>query len=181
MIPTDPQPSPPHSEPPTFGDSRRPALGHRGEYWVILQGLLLLALVLVPRQPMVAFIPISPAVEIIARAIAGILGGLGVVFVLRGMIDLGKNLTPLPYPRSEGQLVQTGIYRWVRHPLYSGLILLTLAWSCFTLSWSQLLVSLILALILNAKASREEQWLEEKYPDYSSYRQQVKKLIPWLY
>jgi protein-S-isoprenylcysteine O-methyltransferase Ste14 len=181
MIPPEPQPSPPNSKPFTIGNGPRPALGHRGEYWVLLQGLLLLALVLVPKQPIADFIPISQTGKTMARAIAGVLGGIGMIAVLRGIIDLGKNLTPLPYPRSEGQLVQAGIYGWVRHPLYSGLILLTLAWSCFTLSWSQLLISLILALILNAKASREEQWLTEKYPEYSSYCQQVKKLIPWLY
>lgn len=106
----------------------------------------------------------------------------GAVFLLaRGITELGQSLTPLPYPRDDGELVQTGVYRVIRHPLYGGLILAALGWTILQVSLSHLAGTIALFLFFDAKASREENWLVEKYPDYAEYRQQVKKLIPWMY
>jgi protein-S-isoprenylcysteine O-methyltransferase Ste14 len=97
------------------------------------------------------------------------------------VLDLGRNLTPLPFPKASGSLVQTGIYGWVRHPLYGGLVLGALSWAIFHLSFSHLLGVLVLLLFFNAKADREETWLLQTYPEYAEYRTHVKKLLPWLY
>ena len=108
--------------------------------------------------------------------------GLGaLVLIIKGLIDLGKNLTPLPYPIDNGELVQTGIYGIVRHPLYSGGILTALGWTIFQFSLSHLIATVILVIFFDIKSSHEETWLVEKYPDYSDYRQKVKKLIPGIY
>ncbi len=77
--------------------------------------------------------------------------------------------------------MQTGVYGIVRHSLYSGLILGTFALSLWWLSLTHLVVSIALFLVLNTKASKEEVWLAERYPDYPAYQQRVKKLIPWIY
>ena len=58
-----------------------------------------------------------------------IIAALALVLLVKGLSDLGHSLTPLPYPRDDGQLVQTGVYSLVRHSLYSGLILGTFALS----------------------------------------------------
>jgi protein-S-isoprenylcysteine O-methyltransferase Ste14 len=99
----------------------------------------------------------------------------------KGLLDLGQNLTPLPYPKEDGQLVQSGIYSIVRHPLYTGLIALALSWSVFQVSLSHLLATAIVFTFFDAKSRREEAWLTQKYSDYAEYQQQVKKLIPGLY
>ncbi len=44
-----------------------------------------------------------------------------------------------------------------------------------------LIASALLLKFFDLKASREETWLTEKYPDYSQYSQRVKKLIPGIY
>jgi protein-S-isoprenylcysteine O-methyltransferase Ste14 len=87
----------------------------------------------------------------------------------------------LPHPRDDGQLVQTGIYGLVRHPLYSGVISLTLAYAGWQMSWVHLAGSIGLLLFFNAKASKEEVWLTTKFPEYTSYCLIVKKLIPGIY
>jgi protein-S-isoprenylcysteine O-methyltransferase Ste14 len=69
----------------------------------------------------------------------------------------------------------------VRHPLYGGIILAAGGWVVFTLSWPHSLGLLAIILLLDRKATAEEQWLAQKYPDYAAYRQRVKKLIPWIY
>ncbi len=154
--------------------------GQRGEYWVLAQGLLLLGFALLPvhRSPLLQ--PSALIVYFMWAVAAGL--GLGAaVLVLKGLVDLGRNLTPLPYPVESGELVRSGVYGIVRHPLYSGLVLAALGWAIFQVSLSHLLGAIVLFLFFDAKANREENWLVEKYPDYADYRLQVKKLLPWLY
>jgi len=38
-----------------------------------------------------------------------------------------------------------------------------------------------LALVLHAKAVREERWLRERYPEYRDYEQRVKRFVPWVW
>lgn len=164
-----------------WGFSRDSWKGARGEYWVLGQGLLLLAFGVVPRWSVVSVENLPPEAAIALRLFALLLAGLAAMLLGKGLIDLGPSLTPLPYPREDGQLVQTGVYGWVRHCLYSGLILGTLAYSLWQLSLSHLGIALALFVLLDAKARQEEVWLVARYPDYGDYRSRVKKLIPWIY
>jgi len=154
--------------------------GGRGEYWVLLQGVFLIGYAFIPvYHPEVLLI--QPPSLYVIWAIATLIGLMALVLLVRGLLDLGANLTPLPFPRDEGQLVQSGIYGLVRHPLYGGLILATFAWAVFQISLSHLIGAIALFLFLNAKANREEIWLRQKYPDYDDYQHRVKKLLPWLF
>ncbi|MBE9140728.1 isoprenylcysteine carboxylmethyltransferase family protein [Nodosilinea sp. LEGE 07088] len=155
--------------------------GQRGEYWVLAQLALLVVFALVPVYPSAARELVPLTVQYGLRGVASAIALLALVLLGKGLIDLGPSLTPLPYPRDDGELVQTGVYGLVRHSLYSGLILGTFALSLGRLSLSHLAVNLALLAVLNAKASQEEVWLQARYPDYSDYRQRVKKLIPWVY
>jgi protein-S-isoprenylcysteine O-methyltransferase Ste14 len=155
--------------------------GERGEYLVLLQGALLIGFVLLPVYRPVGWAIDSPALLSVRWGIAVALGLGASVLIIKGLLDLGRNLTPLPYPREDGQLVKSGVYSIVRHPLYSGLIFAAFSWVVFQLSLSHLIGAAILCAFFDAKARREEAWLSEKYPEYSDYQQKVKKLIPGVY
>jgi len=155
--------------------------GERGEYLVLLQGALLIGFVLVPVYRPSEWDIGSPALLYLRWGITAVLGLAASILIIKGLLDLGRNLTPLPYPREDGQLVRSGIYGIVRHPLYSGLILAAFSWVVFQVSLSHLVAAIILFIFFDLKAKREEVWLSEKYSEYSDYQQQVKKLIPWLY
>jgi len=73
----------------------------------------------------------------------------------RALVDLGRSLTPVPRPRSDGRLVTTGIYSHVRHPIYAGMILAGIGWSSITRSLAAFAAVLLLAALLDAKARRE--------------------------
>ncbi|BBC26869.1 methyltransferase family protein [Pseudanabaena sp. ABRG5-3] len=155
--------------------------GRRGEYWVIAQGILLLGFPILPTtRPSLIDLSVSSwqAISVSATAILGI---WAVVLLGRSLFDLGQNLTPLPHPKDDGQLVQTGIYSLVRHPIYSGVVALALSYACWHMSWLHLLGAIALFIFFDAKARQEEFWLTEKFPDYVNYRHTVKKLIPWIY
>ncbi|MGL5082350.1 MAG: methyltransferase family protein [Microcoleaceae cyanobacterium] len=155
--------------------------GQRGEYLVLLQGMLLIGFVLLPVYALPGVSSLSTFWRTAFWVMAGILGVISCGVIGKGVMDLGQSLTPLPYPKQDGELVQTGAYGVVRHPLYSGLILAALGWAIFQLSVSHFLGTIVLFVFFDFKARREEQWLLEKYPDYSDYRNRVKKLLPGLY
>lgn len=154
--------------------------GTRGEYWVLAQALLLIGLILLPPYRLAGWQLPSPWMYAVWVG-AAVLGLVAVIFLGKGLIDLGQSLTPLPYPREDGQLVQSGVYGIVRHPIYSGVIVGVLAWALYQLSLTHAIAAIAFFLFFNAKAHREELWLADKYAEYAGYQQRVKKLIPWLY
>lgn len=164
-----------------WGFSKESWKGQHGEYWVLAQGLILIGFVLLPQWHPRAWDAWPLAVTYTRAAIALGLAGFALFLLGKGLLDLGENLTPLPYPREESSLVQTGVYGLVRHCLYSGLIFGTAAYSLWSLSLPHLLTTGILFMVLDFKARKEEAWLLERFPEYADYRQRVSKFIPGIY
>jgi protein-S-isoprenylcysteine O-methyltransferase Ste14 len=106
---------------------------------------------------------------------------LGVWLGMRGKRDLGLNRTPFPQPKQDGQLITTGIYARLRHPLYASVIALGFAWALLWRSWPALGLAVAQVLFFDAKARREERWLRERFPDYTAYTRGVKRFIPGLH
>jgi protein-S-isoprenylcysteine O-methyltransferase Ste14 len=158
--------------------SRLPSLGPRGEGWVALQLLLLLAIV---AAAMALPLPVGDSVEQVARVVGlgALVGGL-VVFAL-GIVTLGSSLSPLPAPLPSAELVERGIYRFVRHPIYTGLVLAALGGSVYTVSPLAVGLTALLAVVLDLKARREEAWLRERFAGYAAYAARTKRFIPGLY
>ncbi len=103
----------------------------------------------------------------------------GCMFVA-GLFKLGSGLTPLPYPRPHAILIQTGPYRLVRHPIYTGGIALAFGWAFIVCGWLTLCYAAVLLIFLDIKSSREELWLMEKFEGYRDYQKRVRKLIPFV-
>ncbi|MFZ1400380.1 MAG: methyltransferase [Candidatus Promineifilaceae bacterium] len=154
--------------------------GPNGEWYVVIQFLLF---------GLVAFAPASLPGQAgwsgawrTVSVVAGLaLGGVGGVLVLAGLLNLGRNLTAVPRPKDDAQMVAHGAYRMVRHPIYSGIILGALGLGLLRGGWLALVYGLILFLFFDIKSRREELWLREKYGDYADYQQRVRKLIPFVY
>lgn len=147
----------------------------RGEFWVIGQTVLSIGFILLP-VVRAATLPFAVRLGLTLG-----LGLIGLSLGIGGLLNLGNNLTPLPHPKEDSQLVTTGVYGWVRHPIYSSVIFLALAYAAWQMSLSHGLGAIALFIFFDRKAAQEEQWLSEKFKDYPTYRQAVKKLIPLLY
>ena len=154
--------------------------GARGEWFVVAQVGFFALVAIGPRT-----MPGLPAWSGLAARIGTALGLAlmlgGAALSVAGLLRLGPNLTPLPYPKDCAELVQAGAYSIVRHPIYSGLIFGSLGWALSVHGWLTLVWALALFAFFDVKSRLEERWLAEKFADYGEYRTRVKKLIPWLY
>ncbi|MDH4060304.1 MAG: DUF1295 domain-containing protein [Aquincola sp.] len=109
-------------------------------------------------------------------AAAGVLLGVWAVSTNRP-----GNFNIRPQPREGGRLIEQGPYRWIRHPMYSALLLagLAAAWIAATArGWAALLA---LAVVLAIKAGVEEAAMLEAHAGYRDYRQRTKRFVPGLY
>lgn len=150
-------------------------MGRRGEVWVILQALLLVLFLFAPIAGGDFELPDA------VRAAGGAFAGAGLVILGWSALRLGRSLTPFPRPVEHGRLVTSGPYRFIRHPIYGGVVLACLGLSLVTENLFRLGVTALLFVFFDLKSRREEQWLGERYPGYRDYSKRVKKLIPWLY
>ena len=110
-----------------------------------------------------------------------LVGGIGGLFILSGLLGLGSNLTAVPHPKEDAFMVVHGAYRFVRHPIYSGIILGAFGLGFLRGGWLGLLYALILFFFFDIKSRRVEAWLRARYADYADYQQRVHKLIPFVY
>jgi protein-S-isoprenylcysteine O-methyltransferase Ste14 len=154
--------------------------GTRGEWYVVLQFCLFGLVVFGPRTWPGWPAWVAPFTWL-GWILGPLVGGLGGLQVLAGVFGLGNNLTAVPYPKDDATLVTAGPYRYVRHPIYSGLIFAALGWALLRNGWLTLAYALILFVFFDIKSRREEQWLRQKYPAYAAYQQRVHKLIPFIY
>lgn len=152
--------------------------GKRGEWYVAIQ-VVLIGLVFFGPRTLPGLRPWSARV---IRVLTGVtLMFTGSCLLLAGLVRLGPNLTPLPYPKERATLVQTGPYRVVRHPMYSGGIMLAYGWALAVSGWLTLVFATVLLIFLDIKSEREEQWLIDKFPGYTGYQKRVRKIIPLIY
>ena len=156
--------------------TRLPSLGPRGEGWVLAQGVLL---VLVAAAGWSLGPDWSGPLRLAGIGIGIVMIAGGAALAVRGVIDLGGAMTPLPKPRDEAGLVDTGAYAIVRHPIYGGLIITAFGWAIAQASFVAIALAAALAVFLRVKSAREEAWLEQRFPTYAAYRARTRRLIPW--
>lgn len=91
------------------------------------------------------------------------------------------NFNIRPTPRAGGQLVRSGPYRWIRHPMYSAVLLVAsaCAWAgAVAAGWMGLG---LLAAVLTVKAMLEERWMLAQHAAYAHYQSQTKRFVPGLF
>jgi steroid 5-alpha reductase family enzyme len=112
--------------------------------------------------------------------LALIVGGLTVMVVAQ--IVLWRNYAATLVIRENHQLIQRGLYRWVRHPIYLGVLIVIFGIPVYGSSLAGFLVMLALIPILLNRIRLEEGLLMEEFGDsYRSYQETTKKLIPFIH
>lgn len=144
-------------------------IGKRGEGLSILTALVaVLAL----------FPPFSIRGLVISVGYLGILTGISCI--IASIVALGNSFSPLPVPRKNVSFINHGIFRYMRHPMYSGLMLICLGISFVSGNEFRFLMSIMLYGILDQTIQGEEKDLEAIYPEYASYKARVVKWFPFV-
>jgi protein-S-isoprenylcysteine O-methyltransferase Ste14 len=121
--------------------------------------------------------PVTPIVSVVANAV------IVLSFVLFFRVMQSNSYAASTIRVEEGQLVaSTGPYAYVRHPMYSGVLLLLLAMPLALGSWWSVLLLVPFFPVLVWRILDEEDFLREELAGYAEYMQRVRfRLVPWVW
>ena len=115
------------------------------------------------------------------RTIGLIVSIVGVIILIISLLQLSKNLSPFPSPKSNSQLIQTGLYKYIRHPIYTGILISFIGNSFFAGSVYKLAITFILVILFIFKSKYEEKKLSEKFGEYALYREKTGRFLPKVF
>jgi len=107
----------------------------------------------------------------------------GIVFRQYAISTLGKFFTSTIQIKKDHELIQTGPYRYIRHPSYLGIFIMTLGLGIALANWISLILCIMLPTIgLMQRIKFEEKELEQHFgKQYQDYRKNTWRLIPYIY
>ena len=121
--------------------------------------------------PIVARQPLWLFVEIVGLALG--------VWAIVSIRLFNFNITP--NVKIEGYMVESGPYRYIRHPMYSSLLIICAALVANHLTSLRLLILITLTVDLIVKLRYEETLLSSHYPQYADYMTRTKRLLPSIW
>ncbi|HEY5456871.1 MAG TPA: isoprenylcysteine carboxylmethyltransferase family protein [Acidothermaceae bacterium] len=116
------------------------------------------------------------------RAGAGlVLFAAGLAFSIWARVHIGRNWGGPMTQRNDPELVTSGPYRLVRHPIYSGILVASIG-TAVALSWMWLIVVALAGIYFIYSAVVEERNLTARFPDtYPAYKRSSKMLVPFIF
>jgi protein-S-isoprenylcysteine O-methyltransferase Ste14 len=115
------------------------------------------------------------------RTVNLIISIIGLSVVVLAILQLNKNISPFPTPKEAAVLIQNGLFKFIRHPIYSGIILMLGGYSFYKDSWYKTAITLLLLLLFHFKTQYEEQQLQNKFKNYNTYKSKTGKFFPKIY
>ena len=132
----------------------------------------------------IAYTPFGVMHPTVPVQVAGfIILGIGILVRSIAIAQLGRYHTPNVAVLADHQVVDSGCYRYVRHPSYLGALIAFLGWSLALGNWLSLIIIMVLSIMVYLYRIHEEEAaltaaLGEKYRDYC---RRTKRLIPGVY
>ena len=121
---------------------------------------------------------ISPyAMDILATSL---LSGSALLALWALAANRPGNFNIRPTPRHGGVLVTSGPYRWIRHPMYTSVLIAAAAAVVKANQTVDAGLWLALLALLLIKAGMEERALMIRFPDYQDYKSRTTRFLPWL-
>lgn len=152
---------------------------------ILLLGVSLTGLGIVPiAYVLTGFPEFADRAFVPALAWIGLFPGLGSLWLFwRTHRDLGRNWSVSLEVREKHQLVTGGVYRYVRHPMYSAFFLWALAQFLLLPNWVAGLSGLVgFGILYSFRVGREERLMLEAFGDeYRAYMARTARIVPWVY
>lgn len=125
---------------------------------------------------------LNPAIHTFSSILSLVLICSSIVINWAAVYHLGKFFDRLTI-KPDHQLIETGIYRQIRHPIYLSYLLLFTGYCLMIGSiWSLILLALVCFVWFGNRIKIEEDMLENKFgEEYKAYKQKTKKLLPFVY
>ncbi len=116
------------------------------------------------------------------RAAGLVLCLAGTIIRLAAVRTLGKQFSGYVTLQENHQLVQTGLYRHIRHPMYLGVVILMPGVALVFRSWLVIPVSILTLVFVLLRMGQEERLLAEHFgSEFESYRSRTWRLLPYVY
>jgi protein-S-isoprenylcysteine O-methyltransferase Ste14 len=107
---------------------------------------------------------------------------IGSVIRLIAVFALGHRFSGLVAIQQDHKLKTDGIYKHVRHPSYTGLLVAMIGWVLVFRSTVGLVLNVILFFLLLSRMADEEKFLETEFgAEYRPYRERTRRLLPFIY
>lgn len=116
------------------------------------------------------------------RIVADIITALGLITMIWARVVLGRNWSANIVLKEDHKLITAGPYAFVRHPIYTGLILMVLGVVIYVNTLALAIFFIIFSFGAYYKAKKEEKFLLTYFPEaYPEYKKKVKALIPFVF
>jgi protein-S-isoprenylcysteine O-methyltransferase Ste14 len=156
----------------------RETQAQRLRYWVLL--VIAFFLLFYGRLPYPLNSRVVPKVAPVIWA-AGVLSVIGLAVALWARFTLGRNWSGVVTLKEEHELVERGPYRFVRHPIYTGILTMYFATALGLGHLAGFVGTLLIFLSFWIKLRDEEQLMLQQFPErYAAYRQRAKRIIPFI-
>jgi protein-S-isoprenylcysteine O-methyltransferase Ste14 len=106
----------------------------------------------------------------------------GLFLAISALVGLNwHSFSVFPEPKPKGRFIRTGVYAYIRHPMYAGVLMVcgSLVWEFF--SWDRLAALGFLLEVFVIKILDEERYLKARFAEYRDYCEKTNRLIPFIW
>ncbi len=162
----------------TAARAKRDTAGHLGQSFLLLAAMIVAFLL--PLLPIFSFLDTSGA-SALQRGLGIVIALTGTVFFVWARQSLGGNWSQTVSVKEDHELVTTGPYRYVRHPM-CGAGLVTCLGSALTAGGGFVFLLILLTPLFLWRVGAEDRLLARQFPaTFPAYRQRSKALIPFIW
>ena len=159
---------------------------NKGGWTMRIIALIVVGVIIFLRKQISIFIPVMDDIFYTRSLTSGIIADIivlfGVIIMILARIILGKNWSANVTFKENHELIMSGPYKYVRHPIYSGLLLIILGIAIYSGYFAGFLLFVIFFFGAYYKGIKEEKLLIEHFgQNYVEYKKKVKALIPFVF
>lgn len=106
---------------------------------------------------------------------------IGIMSILISAYSIRKSLTVMPIPKDHGQLALDGLYKYVRHPMYTSVLIFSLGLALSSGELYKYVLVIGLSFLFYYKSVYEEKFLIRKYAGYDKYAKNTPRFVPRIF